>query len=268
MKRLFHLIFIVLTLAVFRGISAQDTKPTPTPKQATEPLYVRMVPLGITMVLGTLKEVEATEQVRMSMVMMAEFFPDKFKDQQDKMVKIAGAERKDQLVLLEELTDDLRAKTSASDKWTVDFGRRWGKTYGKAIQLSKSEFKEDSQPFLTNLRELGEYLETCRKDVPPELLTKLQKITDTYPKEQNFSTGVVVGTFVSASIELIDYLDSLERESPFISRWTRQGSQPVSGRSPCSRAYSPFFGSIPPVRTSFPSALSTKSQALRVLGAE
>lgn len=256
MKRLFHLIFTVIALATVNATSAQDVKPTPKPPP--EPLYVRMVPLGITMVLGTLKEVEATEQVRMSMVMMSGFFPDKFKDQQDKMVKIAGAERKDQLILLEEMTEDLRAKSGATDKWTVDFGRRWGKTYGRAIQLSKSEFKDDGAPFLNSLRELGDFLETCRKDVPPELLSKLQKITDAHPKDQNFSIGVVVGTFVTASIELIDFLDAMERESPFISRWTRQGFQPVWERSRCSGELLPCSGSIRQQRTSFPSARSTR----------
>lgn len=210
MKRPFHLILIFLTLAAFQSIPAQNLKPTPTP----EPIAVRMVPLGITMILGTLKEVEATEDVKMSMVMMAGFFPPKFADESKKMVKLAGAERKDQLVLLEELTESLRSKIPDSEKWTVDFGRRWGKTYGKAIILGKSEFKEDRQPFLTSLQELKDFLETCKKDVPPEVLPKLQKIVDTYPSEESFSIGVVVGTFVSASIELIDFLDSMERASP------------------------------------------------------
>lgn len=210
MKRQFHLILIFLTLAASHAVTAQDLKPTPTP----EPIALRMVPLGITMILGTLKEVEATEDVRMSMVMMAGFFPEKFAEESEMMTKLAGAERKEQLVMLEALTDSLRGKLPPAERWTVDFGRRWGKTYGKAILLSQSDFKDDSRIFLESLLELGDFLKSCEKDIPPEVISRLRKIAAAYPKEEKFSIGVVTGSFVSASIELIDYLDSLERESP------------------------------------------------------
>lgn len=252
MRPLFPSFFAALLFLSFQTVPAQDPKPSPTP----DPIPVRMVPLAITMVLGTLKEVEATEDSKMAMVMMAEFMPEKFAEERDKFVKIAEASRKDQIVLLEELTESLRSKLHESDRWTVDFGRRWGKTYGKAILLSQSEFKDDRTPFIESLRDLKELLAVCRKDIPPEVLPKLEKIAGTYPGETEFSVGIVAGKFVSASIELIEYLDSLESKWPIESS-TAKGSTQRQGHSPWPRALWSSTGSILPRRFSSPSAPST-----------
>lgn len=212
---------IAVSLLLFSSTSlAQNPtprppSPTPTPTPVAtlsdQQLAVKMMPLGLSMLLAAIVETEPPEEVKMSLAVMGDFLPEELAEEDARLVEIAYANRDDQIRISKETLVSLRTKLPESDKWTVDIGQAWGKTYGMAIVLGLSGFKGDPEPFLESLRNLGLEVEKNRKSIPPQVLPKLEAICAVTPKTKEVSMGAVVGSFFSETLNLIDYLDTLER---------------------------------------------------------
>lgn len=205
---------IAVCLLLFSSIyPAQNPVPgpSPTPARSDQDLAVKMMPLGVSMLLAAIIETEPPEEVKMSLAVMGDFLPEELAEEDAKMVEIAYANRDDQVRISKETLASLRKKLPDSEKWTVDIGQAWGKTYGMAVVLGLSGFKGDPTPFLDSLRNLGLEVEKNRKSIPPQILPKLEAICAVAPKTKDVSMGAVVGSFFSETLNLIDYLDTLER---------------------------------------------------------
>lgn len=208
----------ILTVPFLFTVSFSQT-PTPTPVPSPAPsvaesqheLAVRMMPMGVAMLLATILETEPPEEVKMTLAVIGDYLPPALAEEDARLVEIAYATRQDQIRLAGEVLIGLRKRLSDSEKWTVDIGQAWGKTYGKAIVLGTSGFKTDSAPFLDSLKSLGSEVEKNRRSIPDPVLVRLQAICGVMPKDESASIGAVVGSFFSETLKLIDYLDSIEK---------------------------------------------------------